>query len=268
MNCEQVQDFLYAYMDGQIAPEKRSAIQNHLRSCAFCRREVDATARLESLLRKEFGENKAPPSLWKRIANAMTEEDVSASLNIKIWNMLRWQPVPVLAAVVLLLLIILAPIWWSYHGDKGVSLIVEPVNDLIIYRLSQRPLDVASADPAVVAQWFAGKVDFALPLTNPVSAGYRLIGSRLCYFLDRRLAALMYQKGDQLMSLYVMPRDKLILPKEEWEAGVHRKISSHQLKGYNNLIWQEETLVYSLVSDLPKAEMIRFLAELSGKSES
>jgi hypothetical protein len=218
-------------------------------------------------LRREFGEEKAPPSLWNRIAIAMTEQDASASLAAKIRNMIRWQPFPVFAAVGLLLLIILAPLWWSYHGDKGVLLIVEPVNDLITYRLSQRPLDVVSDDPVVVAEWFAGKVDFALPLTHPAPGGYQLVGSRLCYFLNRRLAALMYQKGDQLMSLYIMPRDKLILPKGEREIVNHRRPTRHQRKGYNNLIWEEEALVYCLVSDLPKAEMIRFLEELSNKSE-
>jgi anti-sigma factor RsiW len=159
----------------------------------------------------------------------------------------------------------LFPWWWNTYENEHTPLIVEPVNDLITYQLSQRPLDIASTNPTVITHWFQGKVDFALPPLPPVLAGYQLVGGRLCFFLDRRLSALMYQQGDRLLSLYIMPSDGLTLPMGTLSTTTGSAISDYQVKGYHNLVWQEETLVYSLVSNLPKIEIARFITEWQGK---
>ena len=162
----------------------------------------------------------------------------------------------------------------SLPGQQTVqptALVVEPVNDFITYRLSGRPLDVESADPAELAQWFTGKTEAGVPRDIPAPPGFRLVGSRLCYFLNRRLAALMYQSDAGLLSLYVMSDHDIVMPEARFDAAVGRTLSSHRVNDHTSLIWRNGGRVYVLVSDLPEPDMRRFLegmqAAVHGESE-
>ena len=78
---------------------------------------------------------------------------------------------------------------------------------------SRRPFDVVSQNPLVLQRWFEDKVDFTPPLP-PVPADLHLAGGRLCFFLDRRIAAYMYVADGRAVSLYVMREAGLGTPSD------------------------------------------------------
>ena len=263
MDCTEVRDKLHAFLDAECAPDEREAVREHLRRCADCRREADELTGLEARLRRELASEQAPANLWNRIAARLDGEEHGASTRkASARSPRRWLRSGLGAAALglaAMLAVVLLPVTLP---TAELPVVVEPVNDFITYKLSGRAPDISSADPGELGDWLAGRIDFPLRVPAHRPAGFGLTGSRLCSFLNRRLTALMYQKDDAGLSLYVMAADRLELPEARWVPAAGRQLSRHRVQGHASLVWREGGLVYALVSDLPEAELLRFVAEL------
>lgn len=280
MKCDQVRHSLQAAPFNATPPV---GIEKHLRGCPHCREVALSIHRLDANLRHAWAEESVPAELWQRVLRTIDADNAqsdaaaarrSLSVNrITWWRLprpdfarlgLSWRPVA--GGLVAIFLIVVAGLitgpYGARHDGEILPLIREPVNDLITYRLSRRPLDIASSDPRDVADWFAGKVDFLLPQPATELAGYRLVGSRLCYFLDRRLSALMYQRGDHFVSLYIMSKERLELPSGVDERIADWRITVHEHKGYTSFVWHEGSLAFALVSDLSRRDLLRAADDL------
>ncbi|TQV70322.1 anti-sigma factor family protein [Denitrobaculum tricleocarpae] len=269
-NCDKLSDALSAYADGELSPQETTLIEAHLESCAVCRGALAALKTTDRRLKALRQEERAPEDLWGKVMTSVatmdrdaSEQDDEAAAD-SVWGASRFgrrQSLGIAAGVLLTLGVGLSSPYWSRLGGKN-PLIVEPVNDFITFKVSERPLDMAASDPVALKEWFQGKVDFRLPLKGAEIDGYRLVGSRLCYFLKRRLSALMYERSGARISLYVMTGENLEVPEGTWEPAASREIASFAVEDYRNLIWQDGGLVYALVSDQPKDDMLRFVAGL------
>lgn len=255
-------------------------IAQHLQECPACRAFAGAVDRTETSLRSVWARESAPPELWQRILRTIDSDDtragaVTAKLTAASSGIARlaaflgldrpgvlWRPlVGVVVASLLLVVVIADPLGTWRHGDVA-PIVREPINDLITYRMSRRALDIASDDPHVISEWLTGKIDFLLPQPVPEIAGYHLVGSRLCYILNRRLSALMYQRGEHFVSLYIMSRERLDLPSGADEKITDWKITVHEHKGYTSLVWQEGSLAFALVSDLSRRDLLPAAVDL------
>lgn len=280
LTCEEMTEALSAYADGETRAEETKAVEEHLAACQSCKDKFLAILETERRLRALNAEEGAPDGLWQKISETISApplEDLAGRRESRLEgreqaNALSRVPligrrrVAALAAGVVLALGagVTLPYWRRVAGEN--PLVVEPVNDFVTFKASERALDMAASDPVKLKEWFNGKVDFRLPLDRAETGGFRLIGSRLCYFLNRRLSALMYERSGARISLYVMTGEGLEIPDGTWDEVAGRAISSFQVKGYSNLIWQEGDLVYALVSDQPKSEMLKFIAGLDLKA--
>ncbi len=263
MDCAQVRDTLFAFLDAESAPDEREAVREHLRRCRDCRRQADELTGLEARLRRELGAEAAPPGLWTRISARLDDVDRGEAVpSASALRRRRWLPSGIAAGAMALAVIVALVLPSVTLQTAELPVVVEPVNDFITYKLSEREPDISSADPAELDAWLAGRIDFPFPVPAHRPAGFALTGSRLCSFLNRRLTALMYQKDGAQLSLYVMAADRLELPEARWVPAAGRQLSRHSVQGHASLVWYEGGLVYALVSDLPEAELLRFVAEL------
>ena len=266
MTCYEVQQRLPIFLDGALDEADGTAMQAHLASCHRCRAEAEAMRSLESQLRTLFRAEPVPPLLWPRICASLAHHESTEATVVRKRAFLArfgW-----MAAAVFLLVIGVAlfrTVLWS-PARLEARLLSVPVQDLHTFVISQRPLDITSTDPQHLRRWFQERVDFAPPLL-PVQAGRaRLTGGRLCYFLERRVAAFMYTADGRYLALYVMPRRGLPRPRGGTVLAAQRA-TVHEVQGYTHLLWSYSDLLYSLVSDLPRTQLLALAQALMPPQE-
>jgi anti-sigma factor RsiW len=154
---------------------------------------------------------------------------------------MRWI-IPVSASAFAILLAVL------FVSSADNRLAEEVVSNHVRSLMANHLTDVASSDQHTVKPWFAGKIDFAPPVTDLKEHGFELIGGRLDYLQDRQVAAEIYQRNKHIINLFV------------WPASQNRNSSKKFTvnKGYNVLSWESFGMNYSAVSDLNPVELREF----------
>ncbi len=92
MTCDKVKAQLTAYLDGELADDRGSAVRGHLRTCEDCRRAATAEATVRDGLR-ELPPVDPPASLWAGVQQRLAAAEV-ADAERPAWRraLTRWLP--------------------------------------------------------------------------------------------------------------------------------------------------------------------------------
>lgn len=69
--CERYQVMISGYLDGELSPEDRSDLEQHLEGCLVCRREFDTMQRLAVGTTAMFAREAPPEDLWDGFVNGV-----------------------------------------------------------------------------------------------------------------------------------------------------------------------------------------------------
>jgi anti-sigma factor RsiW len=114
-------------------------------------------------------------------------------------------------------------------------------------QLSGHPEDVASSDRHTVKPWFAGHLDYSLPVIDLAAQGFPLRGGRLDYVGGRPVAALVYQAGNHLVSVLVWPAGRDAAPGSAAAAG--GAVAASSRRGFGLRRWSQAGMTWWAVSD-------------------
>ena len=187
MNCDKARAQLTAYLDGELADERGSAVRGHLRGCADCRQVAADEAALRDGLRA-LAPVDPPASLWAGVQARLAQEEV-ADAERPAWRraVARWMPkMPQLAlgSAVVAAAVVLLVIRAQQNDDDGdttrpvvsTPTKIEPV--VIAPTHSPQPspapvvddnrdvTDVLAAAPAQVSEDHAAVVRELLPIAQ------------------------------------------------------------------------------------------------------
>ena len=118
MNCEQLRENLYDYLDGSLLPSEQAAAERHLAGCLVCREAVRRESQLAQSLSRRFEqavETVALDPVTRRGMAAAVERKVAGSRErppVLFWRRLA---LPFAAAAVMLM----AAIWMRHHFVAG-----------------------------------------------------------------------------------------------------------------------------------------------------
>jgi len=241
--CPDAERRLDAYLDRELVPDDAADLEEHLASCAGCRRFLAEREALARLVRR-LPYYPAPDRLRSNIARACARRRFNPSL-------LAW------AAVLALSVSLsgsLATIRFARARQVAAatsSVADEVVGDHLRALRDAHLFDVRSSDQHTVKPWFLGKLDFSPPVDDLSSLGFPLVGGRLDHVAGRPVAALVYQRRLHPITVYIWP-------------AVDRAAASdaRTIRGFQVRHWNRNDLSFWAVSDLNADELGEFVRAL------
>ncbi len=257
--CEDVRESALARLDNEVDEAACAHIEKHLLSCAPCAEYIENATILLARLCEELSDDMDIAPLWSRISTALdTEVRVEPAHRItsgKGGAGRRMFAYGAIAAAMLVAIFTYSSINVSKIHAAPLT-VTESINDFLTFRASGRKLDVNSSEPLKLRQWFVKRLDFEVPLSSAMPAGFQLDGARLCSFLNRRLASFMYHMGGKAASLYIMTETGLEATLKQVPR--HHELMVFSLRGLTNVVWRSDGLLYVVVADFPETQALEF----------
>ncbi len=259
MRCQSVQESVLARLDNESDEAVWSQIEKHLLSCEVCAGFAENSIMMNARLREELKDDKDTSALWSRIVRDLDAE--ASSTDSAQATVSRGKAAGGIFAAGAVAAVMLAAIFaFPFTQNDQIKItplaVKESMNDFLTFKASGRDLDVDSNEPRELRRWLVKRLDFEVPLSSAMPAGFKLAGARLCAFLNRRSAAFMYHMDGNLASVYVMAETGL-------DAILKRVPRNNELtvflsRGLTNVVWRSDGLLYVVVADFPEKEAVRF----------
>ena len=250
MNCQEIKTLKHAYADRELDLVRATEIESHLSGCRACSQAYENIRALSSALKSSDLYFEAPAHLKKRIRASLGAENKNAPTpqrpnapTLFWWPWLKWAT-PIAGTALIALLLATALIRPSTDERLAQEVTASHLRSLMATHLT----DVVSSDQHTVKPWFAGKIDFAPPVKDLSAQGFPLVGGRLDYLQDRPVAALVYQRNQHKINLFIWPATRSASTTER--SAVRR--------GCNLVHWNESGMTFWAVSDLNHAELREF----------
>lgn len=245
MGCEETRELIDAYADRELDLVSSLSVERHMQVCEDCLRAHQNLQALRSLMRDESLYFRPSAVLRKHIKSALRAEvKIERNLPLASW---RWLAA---AASVALVAIATLTVVQRPKVPSAEDLVAQEVISNHVRSLMEphHPVDVPSSDQHTVKPWFTGKLDFSPPVENPADQGFPLVGGRLDYLEGRSVAALVYQRNQHYINLFI------------WPSHAARGLAEESMKrqGYNLLHWDKSGMEYWAISDLNEAELRQF----------
>ena len=248
MNCEETQNLMNAYVDAELDLVRSLELEEHLHDCSLCSTAHQNLQLLRGAVKELY--YKAPAQLQKRITIAIRKEaksernEVKSERKFSLWS---WRPIYVAASFAFIAILSWSAIrMLSIRSENDLlasEVIASHVRSLMAAHLS----DVMSTDRHTVKPWFNGKLDFSPPVQDLADGGFPLVGGRLDYLNNRPVAALVYQRRQHYINLFIWP--------STGGSDASRELSA---QGYNVVHWSTREMTCWAVSDLNKRELEEF----------
>jgi anti-sigma factor RsiW len=238
VTCTYLDRDLDAYVDGELAAEADAAVRAHVDGCADCAARVSERQGLARALRA-LPYYEAPASMRARISGRASRTRSRRALGL-----IAAAAVVVLAAARGAALLTPGP---NTAADSVQALVDGHVRSLMADHL----FDVRSTDQHTVKPWFIGKLDFSPPVVDLAAQGYPLVGGRVDYVGGHQVAALVYQRRQHVINLFVAP-----------STGATAAPAAQSVRGFHVRRWTSGGMSFSAVSDLNDAELDTFVKTL------
>jgi len=241
------------YLDGALPPEEARLVAHHLQTCAVCQHAAAMQQRLQTLLQLPQPNDTVPPHLWPAIQRSL-QHLAPPSERVQTARRRVWQSLG--ALTVLLGLAVSLALWWLSATPVVVQALVD---SQIRTRLMGIPYHQLPADTGAIKQWFADKIDF--PVLVPVlpQERYTFLGARLNYFLDRRVAEIIYALDTQPITFVMFTEHGVRLTALSTVRLGQRTFYVQAHKGYTTVLWRDGEAVCGVVSELQRPALMEVL---------
>src|SRR5476649_614838 len=249
MDCKQAQDLMSAHVDGELDAATALQMERHIAGCAACGAALAQQLELRGAIAQHGTRYTAPAHLKHRIRTALEAERPRARA-IKPWPW-AWINLAIAGASTAAFAVTLA----LYLGQpsSGERLEQDLVASHFRSLMPDHLADVASTDQHTVKPWFAGKLDFSPPVVDLAPLGFPLAGGRLDRLGNRAVAALVYQRRQHTINVFVWPAS------DSGEAPT----DTRTLRGFQVRHWTHDHMAFWAVSDLNDIELDQFVHALT-----
>jgi len=240
-----VRELINIYLDGEFDEHEVNSIKAHLVGCQDCSDLFEKQQQFLTLLRENEPREEVPLGLEFNIRTQLRKR--------KTWTLLKSKGVYV---ALLTFLSLLGPALYlvlkSSPPDRNPDFVITSINDYKSYLKRELPLEIQSNHIEEVTDWFKNKVHFNPVVPSFHNKNVKLMGGRLTSFQGERVAFLVYELNDYVISLSVTRERKIDAQAAKKNTLKEIDFYLFHLDGYNAISWNHLGLTYCLVSNLPE----------------
>jgi anti-sigma factor RsiW len=245
VNCPLADRVMDAYGDAELGRVEASEVSAHLDVCPACRRRAAVRDFLGRLIHRA-PYYAAPDRL--RVNVARTRRPARISPRVLAW-----------AAMVTLAVSLGSGTAMRALGARQTAAATTAIAQEVVaghVRASMDAahlLDVRSTEHHTVKPWFLGRLDFSPPVDDLAPIGFPLVGGRLDYIAGHPVAALVYERRQHTINVFV------------WPAADGNEVPSATriLRGFEVCHWTRDEMAFWAVSDLNDTELDQFVRALT-----
>jgi anti-sigma factor RsiW len=252
MSCQEVGEFLDAYVDKELDVVTTSQFDRHLAECAVCRARFDQYQQMHDSVRAHIEYFRAPAEFEQKLRASLYPPSQSADRTTRREWFPRWRTWAVAAGALTVLLFAALFLQMLRRPSTSEMLAEQVVSSHIRSLLANHLSDVISTDQHTVKPWFSGKLDFAPVVKDLSSKGFPLAGGRLDYLDNRPVAALVYKRRQHIINLFLWP-----------SSGSDSGTRTLTIRGYNVVYWTHSHMAYWAVSDVNAGDLGEFARDLT-----
>ncbi|MGE0492912.1 MAG: anti-sigma factor [Vulcanimicrobiota bacterium] len=229
--CQDVQDQLTEYLNGHLSDPV--TVEEHLASCEDCRLKKQFLVGLRGALVRSQPEFEYPAEVQARLLEAIAQERQRKV------RPLRPLVFKVLAAAAVICLVCLGYLYRP-RADEAIIALVDH---------HETCFDIAPS-PGRKSQYqrWLDKLGGDKPPSPTVSSELVAYDQRECPAGEVRAGHLMYLKGDQRVSVYVLPASDFL-------ASYQGELEPQQYQGYTTLLTRKDHYVYGVVAHMPRQQL-------------
>jgi anti-sigma factor RsiW len=249
MNCLEAEPLIGPYADGELESATILELEKHIHDCSACTLAWRNLQNLKKTLKQDALYFTASTELRQRIKAELPSPRRGVPRRPDwSWNWLTTALSGAFAVCLALLLLVT-----QTRPSTEQQLAQEIVSGHVRSLMGSHLMDVASTDQHAVKPWFNGKLDFSPPVKNLAPEGFPLAGGRLDYLDGRSVAALVFQRHQHIINLFVWPA-------REAES---KPTAVKPSQGYHLIRWSEGGMVFWVVSDLNQKELMEFVQDFA-----
>ncbi len=246
MNCEEVRNLIDAYVDGELDLVTSLAIERHLQGCADCTRLVQSRQALHQAVANSSLYYRAPAGLRREVRASLRAAARPGATPRPAW----WRALGLAGSLAVVALVLWVVVRGGLAAPANNDALAQQVLASHVRSLMPGHLeDVVSTDRHTVKPWFDGRLDFSPPVVDLASQGFPLVGGRLDYLDNRPVAALVYQRQQHVINLYVWPAANT----------PDQPATTETRQGYHLIHWTKAGMTYWAVSDVEQSQLEEFV---------
>lgn len=247
MTCQELEPFLYPYLDGEFDAEGRLEVDEHLSQCGPCAQRVQTERlfrdALKARARPLAAAPGAPESLRRAVRLGLRQEQRRGFVA-------RWARRGAAAAALLLI----GSSLYLYRQPAHRQRYLEDA----AYRHAMRlPMEIERPSAQEIEYWFRGKL--AHRVTVPAFPNAMPAGGRVLNVQEKPAAYISYDAqtpgGKRPGSIGL-----LVFDDKQGDAPFRHDPEIGSSHGFNVVSWREEDIAYLLVTDLEEADIRRMIS--------
>ena len=245
--CDSTRERLLDSIHQRLGAEAQARVDEHLKTCGECSRIFARERALDDALAAR-PIHALPESLRARLV-AQTKPQKSRPK-------VRWSQGLLVATSGLLVAAFALFVGRSWYAPNP-ALVNEAVNDHLRVLYAQHPIEIESGGIHQVKPWFAGRLDFAPPISFSGDEEFPLQGGAIALFVDRKAATFVFKHRLHTITLFVFRNEGLPFPLQTDTKVASQPATRVSSRGFNLMLWREADLGYALVSDVDPTALAR-----------
>ena len=241
LSCEGAQTMLHLALDGEIALEDQSILNEHVAQCPACQNAKALYAKTKERLAKSAQQNDvAPAHLFDNIRKQTRDAQAR-----------RWPYVVALAALVCALMPL---VYWQTQKIDSPKQDVALLQDALRTHRLDLPVDVSSKNHQHVSRFLRKRIGSDVQVPQLQHVGLDLRGGRVISLSQKPSAHLVYRRatGD-VVSILATPDPDGSLARA-FNAPLAKTLLEHKVDDTSITLVRQNMMIYSVIGHMKKDE--------------